>query len=65
MIDDENIEHKFPLLETETNSFVYNKQHRLEIANKTRKCAWCPPHGGENSRLNGKTPKPDKYKNKR
>lgn len=47
----------------DTNSSIYNKQHRFEIARQTGGCTYCPPHCGENATRH--KPKPDKYKNKR
>jgi hypothetical protein len=37
-----------------------NKERRLEIVKATKKCGFCPPHGGENQ---GRRPKTDKNKN--
>ena len=39
-----------------------NKQRRLEIVQRTKKCGLCPMHDRENR---GRRPKPDKYKSKR
>lgn len=52
-------------MDEETNSSVDKKKRRIKIAKKTGGCSFCRPHAGENSRLKGKKPKPDKYKNKR
>lgn len=51
--------------ELETNSSVYKKRRRVEIAKKLGACPICPPNGGENAGIKGKRPKSDKYKSKR
>jgi hypothetical protein len=50
--------------EEHTNMSADRKERWKAACFKTGKCPLCPPHGGENARVNGKTPKPDKYKNK-
>ncbi len=51
-------------IKNETNSGVFKKAHRKEIAKKVGGCDRCPPHAKENAQIKGKKPKPDKHKNK-